>query len=193
MTKFFSYTSLKAAVFFLCCLFFSCENKMSDVADIGKKKLSREEALQIESYMSQGGVMKAKLTAPLMWRTQTDTPKIEFPKTLRVDFYTDSTKIESRLTAKYGRYYERMGTVFLKDSVVVINLIKKDTLRCEELNWDRDKEIFYTDKRVSIHKANGDEVYGLGLTAKQDFSQYTILHVQPNTYLSIPDSTIPLK
>lgn len=166
---------------------------MSDVADIGKKKLSREEALQIESYMSQGGVMKAKLTAPLMWRTQTDTPKIEFPKTLRVDFYTDSTKIESRLTAKYGRYYERMGTVFLKDSVVVINLIKKDTLRCEELNWDRDKEIFYTDKRVSIHKANGDEVYGLGLTAKQDFSQYTILHVQPNTYLSIPDSTIPLK
>lgn len=193
MTKFFSYTSFRAAVFFLCCLFFSCENKMSDVADIGKKKLSREEALQIESYMSQGGVMKAKLTAPLMWRTQTDTPKIEFPKTLRVDFYTDSTKIESRLTAKYGRYYERMGTVFLKDSVVVINLIKKDTLRCEELNWDRDKEIFYTDKRVSIHKANGDEVYGLGLTAKQDFSQYTILHVQPNTYLSIPDSTIPLK
>ncbi|MEO8117438.1 MAG: LPS export ABC transporter periplasmic protein LptC, partial [Bacteroidota bacterium] len=71
---------------------------MSDVEDIGKKKASREMATQIESYMSQGGEMKAKLTAPLMWRTQTDTPMVEFPNSLRVDFYKDSTKIESRLT-----------------------------------------------------------------------------------------------
>lgn len=164
---------------------------MSDVDDIGKKTVSREMATQIESYMSQGGEMKAKLTAPLMWRTQTDTPMVEFPNSLRVDFYKDSTKIESRLTAKYGRYFERLGTVFLKDSVIVINLVKKDTLRCDELNWDRNKEIFFTDKKVSIHKSNGDEIHGIGLTAKQDFSQYTILNVQPNTYLSIPDSTMP--
>ncbi len=164
---------------------------MEDVEAFSQKKISKEVATQIESYMSQGGKMKAKLTAPIMWRTQTDTPKIEFPKTLRVDFYSDSTKVESRLTAKYGRYYDRLGTVLLKDSVVVINLAKKDTLHCEELNWDRDKQIFYTDKKISIHKANGDEVYGLGLIAKQDFSEYTILHVQPNTYLTIPDSTLP--
>jgi len=142
---------------------------MSDVEDIGKKKVSREMATQIESYMSQGGEMKAKLTAPLMWRTQTDTPMIEFPKTLRVDFFSDSTKIESRLTAKYGRYYERLGTVFLKDSVIVINLVKKDTLRCEELNWDRNKEIFFTDKKVSIHKSNGDEIHGPGTHCQTGF------------------------
>ncbi|MBS1730561.1 MAG: LPS export ABC transporter periplasmic protein LptC [Bacteroidetes bacterium] len=192
MINFFSHIYKRAAVLMICCLFLSCENKMSDVEAIGKKRVSREMATQIESYMSQGGIMKAKLTAPLMWRTQTDTPMIEFPKTLRVDFYSDSTKVESRLTAKYGRYYERMGTVFLKDSIVVINLVKKDTLRCDELNWDRNKEIFFTDKKVSIHKSNGDEIHGLGLIAKQDFSQYTILNVQPDTYLSIPDSTMPV-
>ncbi|MEO7210492.1 MAG: LPS export ABC transporter periplasmic protein LptC [Chitinophagaceae bacterium] len=147
MINFFSHISSRAAVILLCCLFFSCENKMSDVEDIGKKTVSREMATHIESYMSQGGEMKAKLTAPLMWRTQSDTPMVEFPQTLRVDFYADSTKIESRLTAKYGRYYERLGTVFLKDSVIVINLAKKDTLRCDELNWDRNKEIFLRIKK----------------------------------------------
>jgi hypothetical protein len=65
--------------------------------------------------------MKAKLTAPLMYRYQRDTVFTEFPNTLHVDFYDDSVRIESWLTANYGIYYDNLNKVFLRDSVTVIN------------------------------------------------------------------------
>src|SRR5215831_18237666 len=110
-------------------LLFSCENKIEDVQDLGKKKTGVEEGSQIESYMSEGGVMKAKLTAPQLLRTQNDTPRTIFPKSLQVIFYNDSLKMESHLFAKYGHYLQNENKVFLRDSVVVYN-VKGDTLFC---------------------------------------------------------------
>ncbi len=48
----------------------------------------------------------------------------------------------------YARYREYERKVFLKDSVVVINILKGDTLKTDELWWDQDKEEFYTDRPV---------------------------------------------
>ena len=36
--------------------------------------------------------------------------------------------------------------VYLKDCVVVINILKGDTLRCQELWWDQNTQKFYTNK-----------------------------------------------
>ena len=129
-------TIFKAAILSGCFFVCSCENSMQEVRDLGKRKTAKDVATNVESYMSQAAVVKAKLTSPLMTRSETDTPIVEFPKTLRVTFYNDSTKPESFLFAKYGRYLERQGKVLLKDSVVVFN-IKGDTLLTDELWWDR--------------------------------------------------------
>ncbi len=64
-----------------------------------KKKAAVEEAIQVTSYMSQEGLMKAKLSSPYMLRHQSDSAYIEFPRTLHVDFYNDSLKVESILDA----------------------------------------------------------------------------------------------
>ncbi len=45
--------------------------------------------------MSENAKVKAKLTAPYMRRSEMDSPYVEFPNTLHVDFYNDSLKIES--------------------------------------------------------------------------------------------------
>ncbi len=34
--------------------------------------------------------------------------------------------------------------IFLKDCVVVINVLKGDTLRCQELWWDKNTQKFFT-------------------------------------------------
>ena len=80
--------------------------------------------------------LRPNLWHPLCYATSSDTPKVEFPKTLNVDFYNDSTKIESKLFAKYGSYLENENKVFLRDSVVVFN-VTGDTLFCKELYWDQ--------------------------------------------------------
>lgn len=175
------------AAFFLGCFFVcSCENDIHEVENLNKKSLGIEEIKDIESYLSQAGKVKAKLMAPLMLRYQSDTPKVEFPKSLHVDFFNDSTKVESKLSAKYGRYLENENKVFLRDSVVVFNMTG-DTLFCQELYWDQNKAIFYTDKNVIIHKPD-QKVYGTGLIADQDFKNITIKKVH-NSYVNIADSS----
>ena len=182
----FRFFKISAAVFIGCFFVCSCENDIRDVQNLNQKSIGIEEGKEIEGYLSQSGKVKAKLMAPLMLRYQKDTPKVEFPKTLRVDFYNDSTKVDSKLFAKYGRYLENENKVFLRDSVIVFN-ITGDTLICKELYWDQNKAIFYTDKNVIIHKPD-QKTYGTGLVADQDFKNITIKKVH-NSYIDLPDSS----
>jgi len=155
-------------ILFLVPLFFSsCENDPKEIEDWTKKAELREEAKTIESYLSQSGVMKAKLTAPLMYRYQRDTIYTEFPNTLHVDFYDDSVRVESWLTANYGIYYDNLNKVFLRDSVTVINN-EGDTLRTPELWWDQNTQKFYTDKPARLDGKDKHLTGTQGLEATQD-------------------------
>lgn len=180
---------LKAAILSGCFFVCSCENSMQEVRDLGKRKTGKDVAVNVESYMSQAAVVKAKLTSPLMTRTEIDTPIVEFPNTLRVTFYDDSTKPESFLFAKYGRYLERQGKVLLKDSVVVFN-IKGDTLLTNELWWDRNQEKFYTDKHVLIKQPDDQQFVGEnGMEADQSFKKWTLFN--GSGVRVVADSTLP--
>lgn len=179
------FNKIIAASIIGCFFVLSCENDIRDVQNLNRKRVNVEEGKQIESYLSEGGKVKAKLIAPLMLRYQ-DSMKVEFPKSLHVDFYNDSTKIDSKLSAKYGRYMENESKVFLRDSVVVFNM-KGDTLFCKELWWDQRKSVFYSDKNVILHQPN-QKVYGKGMIADQNFNWFTIK--QPyNSFLDLPDSS----
>jgi LPS export ABC transporter protein LptC len=163
--------------FFLCGSFAACENNMKTLPNYRQKQISVDEGKKITAYLSENAKVKAKLTAPLMRRSEMDSPYVEFPHTLHVDFYNDSLTIESVMNANYGKWKEQDGKVYLRDSVVVMNIMKGDTLYCKELWWDQKAEKFYTDKAVQIHKSGGTILYGTGLTAPQDFSGYTIYQI----------------
>lgn len=166
-----------------CFVFSACENDEKAIPNFKDKRTALEEGKNIESYLSQSGKVKARLTAPLMLRYQADSPYIEFPKTLHVDFYDDSLRKESKLDARYGKYREWENKVFLKDSVVVINFIKGDTLFCDELYWDQNQQKFYTDKYVRINQKD-KVIHGKGMEAAQNFSNWVI-------YQSYGTGTLP--
>ena len=167
----------------------SCSNNYQEVQDLAKKKTPIDTATQVESYLSQDGLVKAKLTAPIMTTiVVSDSPKTEFPRSLHVDFYNDSTKIQSRLFSKYGLYYNNRHLVLLRDSVLVFN-VNGDTLRTQKLWWDQDKQLLYTDAPVHIIQ-DGEPLEGQnGMTAKQDFSAWTLLNAKGT--LPVADSTLP--
>ena len=164
---------LVPCILFLVPFFFSsCENDPKEIEDWTKKAELREEAKTVESYLSQSGVMKAKLTAPLMYRYQRDTVFTEFPNTLHVDFYDDSVRVESWLTANYGIYYDNLNKVFLRDSVMVINK-EGDTLRTPELWWDQNLQKFYTNKPSRIDGKDKHIYCRDGIDAPQDMKVFT--------------------
>jgi LPS export ABC transporter protein LptC len=154
----------------------SCENDVKKVNDWTKKVVMKEEATKVESFLSQDGKMKARLTAPLMLRVEADTLYVEFPQSLHVDFYDDSIKIETRLDSKYGKYLEAFNKVYLKDSVVVIN-IKGDTLKCRDLWWDQNTKLFFSDNYAEYRTKEKIVHGGKGIEATQDFSRVTFREV----------------
>ncbi len=177
----------KIVVLLICLSAIDCENDIKKVQALGKKGLGVDEGKGIESYFSHGGVTKAKLLAPFMLRYQFDTVRVEFPKGLHVDFYDSSLQVESQLSAQFGRYLENDHKVFLRDSVVVFNT-KGDTLHTTELYWDQDKEIFYTDKPVTIHQPKQILRSRTGMRSRQDFKEFTLFDVN-DSRMNIPDST----
>ena len=190
MTNSFSYTKIfyAAALIIGCCFVYGCENDEKVVDNWTKNVVMKEEATNVESYLSQSGKMKAKLKSPLMYRVSTDTLYVEFPKTLHVDFYDSTNKVETWLDSKYAKYYESLGKVYLRDSVVVITL-KGDTLRAPDLWWDQNTKLFYTDK-YATYTGIGKNIYGgKGLTATQDLSSVTF-H-QPTGTVKVSDNGFP--
>lgn len=186
MQRLFSYVLLAAAL-----ILSACENDEAAVASLSKKKIGIEEAKEVTLTFTSSGKTKAILTAPIMLRVQDTVTYIEFPKTLKVDFYNDSTGlVESTLTALYGRYKETQEVVFLKDSVKIKNL-KGETLNTDELYWDRRRTgmEFYTEKPVRIRTLT-HLIDGIGLEASQDFKQRHIKNV--TGFVNIPSSQFPM-
>lgn len=169
-------------------LFSSCENDEKKIKELTEKKILKEKALNISGYMSQDGKMKAKLTAPLMYRVTSDTIYVEFPQTLHVDFYNDSTKVDTRLDCRYGKYFENFNKVYLRDSVVVITS-KGDTLLSPDLWWDQNTKMFYTDK-YAIYKGIGKNITGgKGLEATQDLT--SVIFKEPTGTVQVSESGFP--
>jgi hypothetical protein len=155
-----------------CCFVCSCENDEREIIDLMGKKIMVEEARDIESFLSQDGIMKARLTAPQMLRVLSDTIYVEFPRSLHVDFYDDSTRIDSWLDSRYGKYFETLDKVYLRDSVIVIS-VKGDTLKCPDLWWDQNTKLFYTDKYAEYHSKDNNIYGGKGMEATQDMTTVT--------------------
>jgi hypothetical protein len=171
-----------------CLALLSCENDTKKIKALTEKVVMKEEAINIDSYLSQGGKMKARLQAPLMVRVAEDTIYVEFPQSLHVDFYNDSTIIESKLDSRYGKYFESLNKVYLRDSVVVITT-KGDTLRSPDLWWDQNAKIFYTDK-YAVYHGIGKSIYGgKGLVATQDLS--SVIFNQPTGTVQVSQSGLP--
>jgi LPS export ABC transporter protein LptC len=184
-------TTLRSGAFlFLITVLISCGNSDKEVNDYNSKKLGVEEIKNADINYTLGGKAKAKLLSPLMLRVQDASPYVEFPQTLHVDFFNDSGKLESKLDARYGKYFESESKVFLKDSVRVINILG-DTLYCNELWWDRSRKgrEFYTGKPVRIRKKM-EVINGTGMEAAQDFKNWLIVNPSQGL-MKIPASQFP--
>lgn len=169
-------------IFAVSFIFSSCKNDEKMIENWSKSKMMIDVGKNIESYLSEQGKVKAKLKAPLMLRYQEDS--VEFPNSLHVDFYDDSTKIESWVDSKHGKYYENQDKVYLWDSVVVIN-IKGDTLKSADLWWDQNKKLFYTDNYAEYRTKDKQIFPGRGLEATQDFK--SIIFKQPIGTVKVSD------
>jgi LPS export ABC transporter protein LptC len=183
-------TKLAVALISSCFFMLACENNVNEVQALSARIGGIDVGKDVSIFISTDGKMTAKLMAPLMRKYLLDSGRmVEFPNTIKVDFYKDSLHIESKLTANYANYKEEENKVFLKDNVIVYNVMG-DTLWCKEMIWDQVTNKFTTDKEVIVKQHNPiAKIYGKGFEANQDLSDIHIFKPQSNSFAILSDST----
>ena len=183
-------TKLAVALLSSCFFMLACENNVNEVQALSARIGGIDVGKDVSIFISTDGKMTAKLMAPLMRKYLLDSGRmVEFPNTIKVDFYKDSLHIESKLSANYANYKEEESKVFLKDNVIVYNVLG-DTLWCKEMIWDQVTNKFTTDKEVIVKQHNPiAKIYGKGFEANQDLSDIHIFKPQSNSFAILSDST----
>ncbi len=183
-------TKLAVALISSCFFMLACENNVNEVQALSARIGGIDVGKEVSIFMSTDGKMTAKLMAPLMRKYLVDSGKmVEFPSTIKVDFYKDSLHIESKLSADYANYKEAENKVFLKDNVIVYNVLG-DTLWCKEMIWDQITNKFTTDKEVIVKQHNPiAKIYGKGFEANQNLTDIHIFKPQSNSFAILSDSS----
>jgi len=170
---------LRYATFFLALtlVLLSCENDLQEVQSYSRAKTPPiQSGRDIELQYNDSAQLKVKLKAPQIDEYGGNAPYTEMPKGVAVQFYDDSLKVNTSLTANYAIRKERERIMEAKNNVIVVNA-KGERLNTEHLVWDGAKRRIYTKAQVRITTAEQITI-GTGLDSDESFTDYTIENVE---------------
>ena len=154
----------------------SCQTDIPTINQLTvDKNLPSETMMDADIMYSDSGKVKMKLMAVQLDRYN-DKDYIEMPRGMKILFYDDSMKVNSRVKADYGIRHEKEGKMEAKRNVEVVN-VKGEKLNTEHLYWDENKKLIYTDEFVKITTKN-EVMYGDGLESNEDFTKYKIKNIK---------------
>jgi hypothetical protein len=136
---------------------------------------SRETARDIEMLYSDSAVVRFRIVSPLLEKYEEDGMLVEeFTEGLRVDFFDENKHVISNVYANYALRKGAEGSMFLRDSVVIISE-KGDKLETSSLTWDEANKKISTKKFIRLIVGESkDTLYGTGFTANSDFTNFAI-------------------
>lgn len=154
----------------------SCKNSLEEAKLIvSRANVNIEKGKDVEINYSDNGVVRIQASGPTATRFNTEKPYLEFSDGIKILFYNAAHDVESTLTAKHATAVENSHSMTARDSVVVVNN-KGEVLNTDELIWDEEKKIIYSNSFVKISTAD-EIIYGTGMIANENFSDYTIKHI----------------
>ena len=178
--------ALKALTLVIALGFYSCENNIDTVNLITAKDNSLLQSEENATYTyTDSSKVKFKLTAPLLNNYGgKDDPHQDCPKGMNVNFYDDSMRVTSHISANYAIRHVKTNIFEADGNVVVVNK-KGEKLTTEQLFWDGSKHSIYTQKFVTIKTAT-EILYGDGLVSNEDFTDYRITNIRGSVMLNNP-------
>ncbi|GAB2542075.1 hypothetical protein GCM10027085_36470 [Spirosoma aerophilum] len=132
-----------------------------------------EEINDVKLLYSEAAKLKVKLTTAKQFRYMNEDRR--YPKPVYISFYSPTGDEITTIRSDSGRYDKVKDLYTVMGNVVVVNKQKQEKLLTPELNWKPTTKKVFTEKRVTVlSQLTGEKLYGIGLDANQDFSQYAI-------------------
>ena len=133
------------------------------------------ETTNVRTLVSDSAKLKFELTAPL--EQQFENGDVIYPKGMNVIFYSSDgqKRVINTLTANYGKSDKAKNLYIMRGKVVVKNVVEDKRMDTEELFFDKNKQLIYTDSAMAVKVETPTEILeGHGLRAKQDLNPYRI-------------------
>jgi len=149
----------------------ACHSESNNVLNIPQYEGPTQEVYDVVHYYSDSAVVKLKIDAPV--QLDFEDGDSEFPKGIFIEFYDKKGEVTNTLRANYCKYDHEEKVYKATGDVVMKALKTNEQLNTEELFWNPDKEIVYTEKFVRI-ETEDNIIKGNGLESNQDFTEWTI-------------------
>ena len=179
----YSEISIATLIMGVAMLFFSCANKIEKIKEFSKSDDAPSmEAEGFEMIYSDSTIIRFKIQAKKLQNYDKEQePFMEFPEGIEIEKYDETMNIISKITSDYARYFENEKKWIAKNNVVVINM-QGDSLITEELIWEENKELLYSEQFVKIIRKD-QIITGIGFESDQEMSNWEIKKVKGQIYL----------
>ena len=152
----------------------SCENSEEDIKNfIDLENLAVEQLTNSEIIYTENGHLKVKVISQSMERFSDKEERIELSGGVHFDFYKlDSTNTKSVLTCEKATI-NNTTNIMIADNNVVLKGSDNKELKSEQLIWDKDKNLVYTESDITI-QTEDEIISGVGFKSTPDFTEYEI-------------------
>ncbi|WP_168797500.1 LPS export ABC transporter periplasmic protein LptC [Neolewinella litorea] len=170
----------------LCLLIAGCVNDPAEVARLEETLDDQVELAEgVQILYSDSARVRLILEAPTMYNYLTPSdPRQEFPDGVTAYFLDENQDTSSTLVAQHGVYRRRNNLITVRDSVVWQS-VDQQRLETEELNWDEQRELIYTNKFVVLTQPDYI-ITGYGLESDPGFANARVLQVDGRIPVSRP-------
>lgn len=164
-------------------LLFSCNRENPSTT---KKKVDFPTRTLINANIinKDSGRISWNLRSPLIEEfTTVKSPYKLFKKGLNVDFYEKGKEKPGYFIADWARLDDGTGIYEGRGNVIIVNE-KGDSLKSDQLFWNKKRKTVYTSKEVYLINSKGDSLKATnGLQASDDLEHYTLFNNQGYMYV----------
>lgn len=163
-----------SALFLTSCLL-ACGNDIEKTKIFEPQNLPDNTIKNAKVQRSENGTLQMLMNAPLIEQYSKPEPKTEYRKGVYMRFFNGTRRPTATLRARYAVTYDRTGTMMVRDSVVIVDLQRGDTVYLKDLTWNKQEHRIYTDKPV--RSKNGQRVtLGDSFESDDAFNAPIIVH-----------------
>ncbi|NLA50338.1 MAG: LPS export ABC transporter periplasmic protein LptC, partial [Bacteroidales bacterium] len=173
---------LISAVIILSGVFSACERKLDTIRNADVLLLPSVTAKNSTTIFTDSGKIQLTMSFKIMESyNNVEQPYSEFRSGIRVSFFEGNDTQAGTVFSKYAKYIEKKKLWELKDSVVVVNE-SNERLETEQLFWDQEKDLIYTDRFITI-TSEDQTVMGTGFESDHRLTRRKIKNVKATIYL----------
>ena len=171
---------------------YSCKDELGRAKDLSIEETPVQTVRDMFIVQSKNGIIQMRAEGEIMEKYENDSLSYElFPKGFSVYGYTEEGLLETKIVADnaiHKTYEDGRESWEAYGNVVVMNLIKQETLETDTLYWDQKNERIYTHCYVKMYSPSGF-MQGFGMESDQRARNNIIFNPFNSYGIVVQDST----